>query len=117
VVVATGASWASDGLNPCTHDPIPGADVSQPWQLTPEQIMIEGKPVPGDRVVVLDNDGYFMGVSLAERLALEGKHVTVVTHLGHIAQYMHYTMERPDMMRRLRRLGVHELAEHGVASI
>ncbi|MFN8185983.1 MAG: FAD-dependent oxidoreductase [Gaiellales bacterium] len=117
VVVATGARWADDGLNPFSHGPIPGADASQPWQLTPEQIMVDGKPVPGDRVVVLDNDGYFMGVSLAERLALEGKTVTVVSHLGHVAQYMHYTMERPDMIRRLRRLGVHELGEHGVVSI
>ena len=34
---------------------------------TPEQIFA-GKPV-GDEVVVLDSDGYFMAISLAERLA------------------------------------------------
>ncbi len=41
--------------------------------LTPEQIMLEGKELPGERVVVLDTDGYFMGVSLAEKLALRGQ--------------------------------------------
>ena len=40
--------WATDGLNGCTHDTIPGADASLPWQLTPEQIMFEGKEVPGE---------------------------------------------------------------------
>src|SRR5438105_3551519 len=43
VVVATGANWVTDGLNGCTHDTIPGADASQPWCLTPEQIMRDGK--------------------------------------------------------------------------
>jgi dimethylamine/trimethylamine dehydrogenase len=106
VIVATGAYWATDGLNGCTHDTIPGADASQPHVLTPEQIMVEGKPVPGERVLVLDNDGYFMGVSLAEKLAAEGKKVTLMTHLGHIAPYMHFTLEAPNMHRRLHQLKV-----------
>ena len=42
--------------------------------------MVEGKQVPGERVVIVDNDGYFMGVSLAEKLASEGKKVTLMTH-------------------------------------
>ncbi len=29
VIVATGGYWATDGLNGCTHDTIPGADASQ----------------------------------------------------------------------------------------
>jgi dimethylamine/trimethylamine dehydrogenase len=106
VIVATGAYWATDGLNGCTHDTIPGADASQPHVLTPEQIMVEGKPVPGERVLVLDNDGYFMGVSLTEKLAAEGKKVTLMTHLGHIAPYMHFTLEAPNMHRRLHQLNV-----------
>ena len=38
--------------------------------------MVEGKAVPGERVLVYDSEGYFMGVTLAERLALEGKQVS-----------------------------------------
>jgi dimethylamine/trimethylamine dehydrogenase len=112
VVVATGGYWATDGLNGCTHDTIPGADSSLPWQLTPEQIMDEGKEVPGERVVILDNDGYFMGVSLAEKLATEGKKVTLMTHLGHIAPYMHFTLEAPNQHRILHRLGVEVVTYH-----
>ena len=112
VVIATGAYWATDGLNGATHDTIPGADASQPWCLTPEQIMRDGKEVPGNRVLVLDNDGYFMGVSLSEKLASEGKQVTLMTHLGHIAPYMHFTLEAPNMHRRLHKLGVEIVTYH-----
>ena len=47
VVVATGAHWAPDGFNGVTKGPIPGADATLPHMLTPEQIMLGGKPVPG----------------------------------------------------------------------
>ncbi len=43
VVVATGSHWAGDGLNFVTHEPIPGANLLQPYVLTPEQVMLAGK--------------------------------------------------------------------------
>ncbi len=112
VVIATGGYWATDGLNGAMHDTIPGADASQPWQLTPDQIMRDGKAVPGERVLIVDNDGYFMGVSLAEKLASEGKRVTLMTHLGHIAPYMHFTLEAPNMHRKLHKLNVEIVTLH-----
>ena len=36
VVIATGCHWATDGLNSATHDTIPGADATLPWQATPD---------------------------------------------------------------------------------
>ncbi|MGI8422251.1 MAG: FAD-dependent oxidoreductase, partial [Gaiellaceae bacterium] len=117
VIVATGSYWATDGLSGATHDRIPGADASQPHCLTPEQIMIEGKQVPGERVMVIDYDGYFMGVSLCEKLALEGKKVTLVTQLGTIAPYMHFTLEAPNMHRKLHKLGVEIVPYHVVTAI
>jgi dimethylamine/trimethylamine dehydrogenase len=74
--------------------------------------MVEGKQPPGDRVIVFDNDGYFMGVSLAEKLALEGKQVTIMTPMGHIAPYMHFTLEAPNMHRKLHKLGVEIVTYH-----
>ena len=112
VIVATGSYWATNGLNGCTHDTIPGADASKPHVLTPDQLMGEGKSVPGSKVLVVDNDGYFMGVSLAEKLALEGKKVTIMTHLGHIAPYMHFTLEAPNQHRKLHKLGVEIVTYH-----
>ena len=56
------------------------------------------------KVLIVDNDGYFTGVSLAEKLAEEGKQVTLMTPLGHIAPYMHFTLEAPNMHRKLHKL-------------
>jgi dimethylamine/trimethylamine dehydrogenase len=112
VVVATGSFWATDGLNGASHATIDGADASLPWQATPDQIMGEGKELAGERVVVFDNDGYYMGVSIAEKLALDGKRVTLMTPLGHVASYMHFTLEAPNMHRRLHSLGVEIVPYH-----
>ncbi len=107
IVVATGCYWATDGLNSATHDTIPGVDaVGQEWQLTPEDVALDRKPI-GRRVLVLDNEAYFMGVTLAQKLAGEGHEVYLLTHRGDIAKYMEYTLEAPMMHRELHRLHVH----------
>jgi dimethylamine/trimethylamine dehydrogenase len=79
--------------------------------------MVEGKEVPGHKVLILDNDGYFMGVSLAEKLATEGKQVTLMTHLGHVAPYMHFTLEAPNMHRKLHQLEVEIVTSNMLRSI
>src|ERR1700689_3389634 len=107
IVVATGSSWDTDGTNCLTHDPIPGADASQPDQLTPDQVL-EGKKSLGKRVVILNADTYFMAPSLAEKLAVAGHDVTIVTGV-HLANYMHFTLEYPNMMRRLHELHIKEM--------
>jgi dimethylamine/trimethylamine dehydrogenase len=69
VVIATGAHWSGDGRG-ANFGPIPGADDSLPQVLTPFQVTA-GKPVP--RVLILDGDGHFMGITLAELMANQGK--------------------------------------------
>ncbi len=105
VVIATGCHFATDGLNPATHAPIPGADTSLDWQLTPDEV-VAGKKTIGQRVLVLENEAYFMGASIAQKLAGEGKDVTLVTQAADVADYMHYTLEAPMLHRDLHRLGV-----------
>ena len=105
VIIATGSSWATDGINGHTMEPIPGADAALPHVVTPEQIMLDAKRV-ADPALVYDCEGYFMGVSLAEKLARDGLDVTYVTHARRVAPFMHETGEAPDMLRLLRRLGV-----------
>jgi dimethylamine/trimethylamine dehydrogenase len=110
VIIATGSSWNSDGNNCLTHEAIPGADASLPDQLTPEQVMA-GKKKIGKRVVILNADTYFMAPSIAEKLATDGHEVTIVSGV-HLANYMHFTLEYPNMMRRLHELHVEELGDH-----
>jgi len=110
VVVATGARWATDGLNYLTHEPVPGADASLPHVLTPEQIMLEGKTPPGERVVVFDAEGYFMAAGLAEKLAGEGFSVELVSGLEKIAPVCDDTLEGPMLRQHLHDAGVRQRA-------
>jgi dimethylamine/trimethylamine dehydrogenase len=110
VVVATGARWATDGVNAYTHAPIPGADASLPHILTPEQIMLDGKTVPGRRVVVYDAEGYFVGAGLAEKLVGEGYEVELATCLERIAPVTDETLEGPMLRQHLHEVGVRQQA-------
>jgi dimethylamine/trimethylamine dehydrogenase len=106
VVIATGARWAPDGVNYLTHAPIPGADASLPNVLTPEQVMLEDKRPAGERVIVLDAEGYFTAAGLAEKLAGEGYAVELVTPLDRIAPICDETLEGPLLRRHLHAVGV-----------
>ena len=70
--------------------------------------MLEGKKKIGKRVVILNADTYFMAPSLAEKLAVAGHEVTIVTGV-HLANYMHFTLEYPNMMRRMHELHIKEM--------
>jgi dimethylamine/trimethylamine dehydrogenase len=106
VVLATGSRWATDGLNGFTREPIPGADASLPHVLTPEQVMVEQKPVPGSRVAVIDMEGYFAGAGMAEKLRLDGYEVSLVTCFDAVAPHCDQTLEGYRLRSRLHDVGV-----------
>lgn len=105
VIIAAGARWAGDGITSVTHAPIPGADASRPDVATPEQLVVEGKQL-GQRVAVIDSDGYHMGATVAEFLALQGRSVNYVTHFDNLGPYLRHTLEEQRMYQRLVELGV-----------
>lgn len=115
VIIATGSHWATDGLNSVTHEPIEGLDASKPYICTPEQVM-QGKEI-GQKVLVLDGDGYFTGVSMAEMVADQGKDVQLVTSLGGVAPYTEFTLESPNLHRMMYEKGIHETTFHWVEKI
>ena len=100
VVVATGAHWATDGLNGSTHEPIPGADASLGPRPDARADHARGQAPAGRRVVVYDGDGYFMALGIAELLAREGYDVELVTCLETIAPFTDETLEGPLLRRR-----------------
>ena len=106
VVVATGSHWAGDGLSGVTRKPIPGADSNLPHVLTPEQVMVESKRVPGSRVAVVDYEGYFAGATLAEKLRNDGYEVEFVTSHDAVAPFCDQTLEGLPARRLLHKLGV-----------
>jgi dimethylamine/trimethylamine dehydrogenase len=115
VVLATGYHWCNDGRG-ANYGPIPGADDSLPHILTPSQVM-RGKSVPGKRALVLDGDGHFMGIALAELLADQGKQVTYVCDASDVAEYGVFTMESANNKRMLFEKGIKTYCNHWVERV
>ena len=112
VIIATGASWDRTGTSPLTHVPVSGADAYPTMVFTPEDVMLEKRAVDADRVLVYDCDGYFMGSSLAQKLAIEGKKVTLVTPADQVGSYLFHTDEGGHVMHALLDLGVELVTSH-----
>jgi dimethylamine/trimethylamine dehydrogenase len=110
VVVATGAHWTGNGVNFATHEQIPGADASLPHVLTPEQVMVQGKVPPGERVIVFDADGYFMGPGVAEKLVADGHRVELVTCHDVVSPLSDETLEGALLRQHLHEAGIGQRA-------
>jgi len=115
VVLATGSHWWSDGTGPGSG-PIDGADANLPHVLTPFQVL-NGKTVPGRRVLVLDGEGHFLGISLAEMMADQGKEVTYVCPAPEVAEYGVFTLEVYNNKRMLFEKGVKCYRDHWVSAV
>jgi dimethylamine/trimethylamine dehydrogenase len=68
-----------------------------------------GRRPAGDRILLFDDDHYYLGGVLAELLAAEGKRVTFVTPAPRVSEWSVNTMEHERIHRRLVEAGV-ELA-------
>ncbi len=115
VVIATGSSWRGDGVGPGCGA-IPGADDSLPHVLTPAQV-VAGKVIPGKRVLVLDAEGHFVGISLAELMADQGKEVTYVCDASEVVEYSVFTLELPNNKRMMFEKGMKAYRNHWVSKI
>jgi len=107
IILATGASWRRDGVGSTRFFPIPGHQLDHVF--SPEDLMA-GR-YPSGRVLVYDDDHYYMGSVLAELLVEQGCQVTFVTPAPSIAEWSYNTLEQPHIQRRLLSLGV-ELYTH-----
>ncbi len=100
IAVATGARWRRDGVGVSRLDPVDLGDV-----LTPDDLLDGARP-DGARVVVYDDDHYYLGGAVAELLASDGYHVTLVTPVADVSHWTHHTLEQARIQRRLLELGV-----------
>jgi dimethylamine/trimethylamine dehydrogenase len=106
VAVATGARWRRDGVGRWHTQAIAIGDGVE--VLTPDDLLAGARPA-GDRVLVYDDDHYYMGGVLAELLARAGRRVTLVTPEPLVSSWTANTMEQTRIQRTLLELSV-ELA-------
>jgi dimethylamine/trimethylamine dehydrogenase len=102
VIIATGATWRRDGIGRTLWQPIPGLEHLPVY--TPDDLMAGRQPQ--GRVVIYDDDHYYMAAVLAEKLARAGCQVTLLTPAPLIAYWSQFTLEQARVERRLLELGV-----------
>ncbi|RMF40472.1 MAG: FAD-binding protein, partial [Alphaproteobacteria bacterium] len=113
VCIATGARWRADGVSRQHVVPMP-IDAAMPL-FTPDDIM-DGR-LPAGRVVIFDDDHYYMGGVLAELLAGAGCEVTIITTSAFLSEWTRNTLEQHRIHRRLAGMGVNVVLNRGVTAI
>jgi dimethylamine/trimethylamine dehydrogenase len=103
IVLATGSRWRRDGIGRANTRPIPGFDIDR-RVLTPDDLM-EGVSASGP-VVVFDDDHYYIGAILAEKLRNDGFDVTLVTPAERASAWTVNTLEQHDIQKHLLELGI-----------
>jgi len=113
VFVATGSKWRRDGTGRSRHLKIPGIDSID--VMTPEddfEYEFESR-----RVVIYDDEHYYVGGAIAERLADSGADVTLVTPESLVSAWTVFTLEQKRIQKRLLEKNVRLLPSHGIHAV
>ena len=102
VMLATGSYWRNDGIGRNHREPVPGLEKIDVF--TPDDIM-NNISVKG-RVVIYDDDHYYLGGVIAEKLRREGHEVLLVTPAATISSWSEWTLEQEQTQKLLIELGV-----------
>lgn len=113
ICIATGAKWRADGV--ARQHVVPMAMDGSVPVYTPDDIM-EGRK-PRGRVVIFDDDHYYMGGVMAELLRSEGCEVTIITPSAYLSDWTLNTLEQHTIHRRLAGMGVNIVLNRGVSAI
>ena len=112
VMLATGSYWRNDGIGRNHREPVPGLEKIDVF--TPDDIMNDIS-VKG-RVVIYDDDHYYMGGVIAEKLRREGHEVLLVTPAATISSWSEWTLEQEQTQKLLIELGVEFATQTDLAS-
>jgi dimethylamine/trimethylamine dehydrogenase len=113
VAIATGGTWRRDGAGRRHLKGIAGLPQAE-WVFTPDDIMA-GR-LPEGRVLLFDDDHYYMAAVLAERLRAEGLPVTLATTDSRVAGWGMYTAEQIRTQKRLLELDVEIIPSHALTA-
>jgi len=112
VILATGSTWRRDGIG--RYSKVRFTAPALPI-FTPDDLMA-GK-IPQGRVIIYDDDHYYMGGVLAELLAQKDCAVTLVTPAPTISYWTQFTLEQDRIFASLLRLGVTLLPHNILTSL
>ena len=113
VVLATGARWRNDGVGITNWQTIAGTDQSQ---VVSPQAVFAGAEFAGP-IVVFDDDGYYMGALIAEKLKLDGHEVTLITTTPEVSPWTQNTLEQHRIQAHILELGIEVITSQNISHI
>ncbi len=113
VICSTGSSWRRDGVGRYHFSAVKG--IEHVSVLTPDDIFagVEIK----QRVLIYDDDHYYLGGALAELCVRQGKSVCLVTPDSLVSSWTVYTLEQEKIQTRLSKLGVEMITLHALQQV
>ena len=91
IAIATGSEWRRDGFGGTHLNGINGLNCS-PNLFTPDDIMAGN--LPNGPTIIYDDDNYYMGSVIAERIKASGIPTTIVTPQDMVSSWGVYTTDR-----------------------
>ncbi len=113
ICLATGSKWRRDGVARQHVVPMPISPDAKIY--TPDDLM-DGT-IPSGKVIVFDDDHYYMGGVLAELLAKQGADVTLITPAAYVSDWTNNTLEQATIHLKLVEAGVDIVLNRGVTEI
>jgi len=83
--------------------------------VTPQAVFL-GQNLDGP-VVVFDDDKFYMGALIAEKLKLEGYQVTLLTTAPEVSPWTHNTLEQHRIQARLLELGIEVVTSRNITRV
>ena len=103
VFVATGSHWTVDGVGRARNLPF---TVETRAVVVSADIVLAGAETSSGRVVIFDDDHYYLGPVIALALRARGNAVTLVTPAGRAGQWSSYTNEQHASVRAMLDAGI-----------
>ena len=113
ICFATGSKWRNDGVGRINLHPL---EIDNSMNIyTPDDIMSD-KKIDG-KVVIFDDDHYYMASVLAEKLVKEGNEVVFVTPASIVSEWSLNTLDQPFIQKRLIELGVQIICNKSISKV
>ena len=113
ICFATGSKWRNDGVGRINLHPL---EIDSSMNIyTPDDIMSDTK-IEG-KVVIFDDDHYYMASVLAEKLVKEGNEVVFVTPASIVSEWSLNTLDQPFIQKRLIELGVQIICNKSIFKV
>ena len=111
LVIATGSTWRADGFGRTYPKPLTTLSTAARI-LTPDDIM--AGQLPDGPTVIFDDDNFYMGGVIAEKVRRENVPVTLVTPENIVSAWCEYTSEHYQVQKNLLELGVEIKTGHSL---